>query len=148
MSIGDWTSNSHRLSGSPVIDLSKLCIAELETEVVTFTDSESSELDLISVNEGSQELLVDDTERIKRLRFEERFCIAHPENGEGTRSGICLSYRAFMDFVFPVLANEIEGKTKQEAIQILLDYQNDYGTITLSSCKYNLEQLVLAYGED
>jgi hypothetical protein len=51
-----------------------------------------------------------------------------------------------MDSVFPVFANEIEGKTKQEAIQILLDYQNDYGDITLSSCKFNLEQLVLASG--
>lgn len=113
-------------------------------------DEGIKQIEEISSNKGLEELeefIEEDPEHIKRLKFEERFGITHPETHEGARSGISLSYRVFMDYVFPVLADEIEGKSKQEALQIILDYQKDYGNITLSSCKYNLEQLVLASQE-
>ncbi len=76
------------------------------------------------------------------MRFEQRFGITHPENYEGASSGLCLTYQVFMDYVFPVLADEIKGKSQEEAIQIISDYLNDYGNITGSKCKLHLEQLV------
>ena len=63
------------------------------------------------------------------MRFEQRFGITHPENYEGASSGICLTYQVFMDYVFPVLADEIKGKSQEEAIQIISDYLNDYLTV-------------------